>query len=86
MSKTNNETASLKKEGRPKPEKVETLSLENDNDKVRKDAVEKQNTSLTSDGTRILNVIPNNGKSVLTHPKRRRIVKARRARFSRSRP
>jgi hypothetical protein len=53
----------------PKASKVTTLSLENDNDKVRKDAVEKQNTSLTSDGTRLLNVLSNSGKAVNTHAK-----------------
>ena len=71
MPKTNSETATLRKDGRSKPEKVTTLSLKNDNDKVRKDAVEKQNTSLLSDDSRVTNVTPNSGKSkfILAAPK-----------------
>jgi hypothetical protein len=69
MSKTNSNTATLRDGNKPKASEVKTLSLKNDNDKVRKDAVEKQNTSLTSDGTRIVNVISNSGKSILSHPK-----------------
>jgi hypothetical protein len=51
----------------PKPEKVRVLSLESDSDEARQAAVDAQNTSLTSDGARIKNVLENNGKSVLTH-------------------
>ena len=61
--KSNNETASLRSGDKPKPEKVRVLSLENDNDDVRKDAVEKQNTSLLSDDSRVTNVTANSGKS-----------------------
>jgi hypothetical protein len=49
----------------PKYEPVRTLSLENDNDDVRKDAVKGQNSSLLSDGSRVTNVTPNSGKSKL---------------------
>jgi hypothetical protein len=51
----------------PKPEKVRVLSLENDSDEARQASVNAQNTSLTPSGDRIVNVIANNGKSVLTH-------------------
>ena len=67
--KTNDECASLRLGNKPEPEEVTTLSLENTNDKVREDAVKQQNTSATSDGTRIVNVISNSGKSILSHPK-----------------
>jgi hypothetical protein len=53
----------------PKPEKVTTLSLENDNDEARQAAVDAQNISLTSDGTKIKNVISNSGRSILSRPK-----------------
>ncbi len=65
--KSNGEEATLRKGNLPKSEAVRTLPLTGG-----KEAIEcalKQNWSLTSDGTKILNVIPNSGKAVLTHDK-----------------
>ncbi len=60
--------ATLRKGNLPKPESVRTIDRDANKDIAVKQA-QKQNESLTADGKKILNVIPNTGKAVLTHPK-----------------
>jgi len=64
-TKDNSECASFRLGNLPKPEKVRELPLEDKENKAAKHAAE-QNSSLAPDGSRIRNVIPNNGKSVMT--------------------
>lgn len=66
-TKDDSECASLRIGSLPKPEKVRELPLEGEKGVAAKHAAD-QNSSLAPDGSRIRNVIPNNGKSVLTHP------------------
>jgi len=66
--KSNAEDSTLRKGNLPKSEAVRTVDV-NQNKNAAQEAALKQNISLTSDGTKILNVIPNSGKAVLTHDK-----------------
>jgi hypothetical protein len=66
-AKSNDCEASLRRGSLPPASQVTTLPLEGDKTIAPKCA-KVQNVSLTSDGTKILNVIPNSGKAVLTHP------------------
>jgi hypothetical protein len=67
-SKSNDCEASLRKGSLPSSVGVTTLPVEGDRT-IAPRCAKKQNVSLTSDGTEILNVIPNSGKAILTHPK-----------------
>ncbi len=67
-SKSNDCEASLRRGSLPPVSAVTTLSVEGEKGLAAK-AARKQNVSLAPDGTDILNVIPNSGKAVLTHPK-----------------
>ena len=61
MSKTNNETATLRSGNKPKASKVEDAKSVKG---AYKKAVDTQNTSLLPDNTRVQNVIPtNSGKT-----------------------
>ena len=64
-TKDNSECASRRLGNIPQSEKVRELPLEDKENKAAKCAAD-QNSSLAPDGSRIRNVIPNNGKSVLT--------------------
>jgi len=66
--KSNSEDATLRRGNLPKAEAVRTVDI-NANKGAAQKSVLQQNISLTSDGTKILNVIPNSGKAVLTHDK-----------------
>ena len=64
--KSNGTEATLRKGSLPKASAVTTVDREANKGKAIEAAL-KQNVSLTSDGTKILNVISNSGKALLTH-------------------
>jgi len=66
--KSNSEDATLRKGNLPRAEAVRVVDI-NQNKNAAQDAALKQNISLTSDGTKILNVISNSGKAFLSHDK-----------------
>jgi hypothetical protein len=67
-AKSNGETATLRTGSLPAASAVTCVDRDaNKGAAVR--AAHKQNVSLAPDGSDILNVIPNSGKAILTHPK-----------------
>jgi hypothetical protein len=58
----------MEKSNMSKSEKVKQVD-QDANEGAAIAAAKRQNESETADGTRLLNVIPNNGKSLLSHPK-----------------
>lgn len=64
--KSNGPEATLRAGSLPKSEAVRHVDRDANNGAAIREAL-KQNVSLTSDGTKILNVISNSGKAFLSH-------------------